>query len=221
MKSIVAQEIAKKVQSGEVIGVGTGSTVDLAIDAIAKRCREEKLSISVVASSRESAVRCESAGLRVLASTYAGSIDWGFDGADEVDSRLRLLKGRGGAMLKEKILAKKCKNFIVIIDDSKLVQKLGVSAIPVEVIPEAQSLVCQSLKDLGAFDVSVRQGSGKHGAVITESGNIIVDAKFHEITDSLETDIKAITGVVESGLFLGICSEVLVASAAGVRSLKL
>lgn len=220
MKTLVAQEIAKRVKSGDVIGVGTGSTVDLAIDAIAKRCREERLDVLVVPSSRDSAIKCECAGLRVLAPTYSGPIAWGFDGADEVDSELRLIKGRGGAMLKEKILAKKCSSFIIIVDESKIVQELGQKGIPVEVIPEAQGLVCKSLKSIGASEIVVREGSGKHGAVVTEAGNIILDVKFKSVTDNLERDIKSLVGVVESGLFVGLCTEVIVASSSGVKTLK-
>jgi len=221
MKEIVAKEIAARVRNGDVIGVGTGSTVDLAIDEIAKRCKAEKLSIYVVPSSRESAIRCELAGLIVLAPTTSANLSWGFDGADEVDSRLRLIKGKGAAMLQEKILAKKCPKFFIIVDDSKLVKRLGEKfAVPVEVIPEAQSLVLQGLKKLGATEVKLREGSGKHGAVITESGNIILDARFAEIDDTLEARIKSLTGVVDSGIFTDICNEVLVASSAGFKTLK-
>jgi len=175
----------------------------------------------VVPSSRESAARCESAGLVVLTPNSGVSIPWGFDGADEVDEKLRLIKGRGGAMLQEKILAKKCKKFIVIVDESKLVSKLGdKTAIPVEVIPEAQALVAAELKKLGAAEVKFREGSGKHGAVITEGGNIILDAKFNNIEDSLELKIKSLTGVVDSGLFTDICAEVLIGTKAGVKTIK-
>jgi ribose 5-phosphate isomerase A len=220
MKEIVAKEIAKRVKSGDVLGVGTGSTVDLAIDAIAKRCRDERLAISVVPSSRESAIRCECAGLTVLSPTTGAVLSWGFDGADEVDSKLRLIKGRGAAMLKEKILAKKCKKFVVIVDESKIVSKLGEKMpVPVEVIPEALSVVSNGLKELGALEVKVREGSGKHGAVVTENGNIILDAKFSEIDDSLEDKIKSLVGVVESGIFTNICDEVLIATASGIKIL--
>lgn len=221
MKEIVAKEIATRIKNGDVIGIGTGSTVDLAIDAIAQRVKAEKLSVMVVPSSRESAARCESAGLVVLTPNSGVSIPWGFDGADEVDEKLRLIKGRGGAMLQEKILARKCNKFVVIIDESKLVSKLGEkTAVPVEVIPEAQALVALELKKLGASEVKLREGSGKHGAVITEGGNIILDAKFDNIEDALESKIKSLTGVVDSGLFTDICAEVLVGGKVGVRTLK-
>jgi ribose 5-phosphate isomerase A len=220
MKTLAAQEIAKRVKSGDIIGVGTGTTVDLAIDAIAKRCRDEQLNILVVPSSRDSAIKCECAGLKVLAPTYSGPIIWGFDGADEVDSELNLIKGRGGAMLKEKILAKKCSSFIVIVDESKLVEKLGQGGIPIEVIPEAQGLVSKLLKEIGATEIMLREGSGKHGAVVTEAGNVILDVKFKSFSKSLERDIKTLVGVVESGLFVELCAEVIVASATGVRILK-
>jgi ribose 5-phosphate isomerase A len=220
MKEIVAKEIAKRVKSGDVLGVGTGSTVDLAIDEIAKRCRDEKLVLTVVPSSRESAMRCECAGLTVLSPTTGAVLSWGFDGADEVDTKLRLIKGRGAAMLKEKILAKKCKKFIVIVDESKVVSRLGEKMpVPVEVIPEALSIVSKGLKDLGATEVALREGSGKHGAVVTENGNVILDAKFSQIDDALEGRIKGLVGVVESGIFTQLCDEVLVATSAGIKTL--
>lgn len=221
MKELVATEIAKRVKNGDVLGVGTGSTVDLAIDAIAARVKKEKLSISVVPSSRETTLRCESFGLTVLSSATTVKISWGFDGADEVDPNLRLIKGRGAALLSEKILAKKCPQFIVIVDDSKLVKKLGEKfPVPVEIVPDAQSIVEMELKKLGAQESKLREGSGKHGAVITERGNVILDVQFANIDDSLEHKIKQIVGVVESGIFTKYCSEVLVASASGVKSLK-
>lgn len=221
MKELVAAEIAKRVKSGDVLGVGTGSTVDLAIDAIALRVKKEKLNVAVVSSSRESAVRCESAGLTVLSPFSAATISWGFDGADEVDPKLRLIKGRGAALLAEKILAKKCNHFVVIVDDSKLVKKLGEKfPVPVEIIPDAQRIVEPELKKLGAQEIKLREGSGKHGAVITERGNIILDVRFSNIDDLLEGKLKQIVGVVESGIFTNYCSEVLVASASGVKTLK-
>jgi ribose 5-phosphate isomerase A len=123
-------------------------------------------------------------------------------------------------MLQEKILAKRCKNFTLIVDESKVVEALGVAcAIPIEVIPTALSLVEEGLRSLGATEVTLRSGTGKHGPVITEAGNIILDATFSKIHEGMERDIKSIVGVVDSGLFIGYASEVLVATAGGVISL--
>ena len=220
MKERVAEEIAKRVKNGDVLGVGTGSTVDLALIRIGERVKAEKLTVHVVPTSYESAWDCEQRGLHVLSPGYLQELSWGFDGADEVDPELSLVKGRGGAMLKEKILAAKCKKFVVIVDDSKLVKKLGEKfPIPVEVIPEARGLVERKLKSLGAKTIELREGGKKHGPVITEAGNIILDCTFGSLSKNSERDIKSIVGVVESGLFIGYASEVLIGSEAGVRSL--
>jgi len=220
MKEIVAQEIAKRVKSGDVIGVGTGTTVDAALTAIGQRVRSEGIHVSVVPTSYQSAWRCQELGLTVIYPGYRGHLSWGFDGADQVTKSRWAIKGKGGAMLQEKILAKRCKSFTLIVDQSKVVDSLGVGCpIPVEVIPSALALVEEGLRSLGAGEVTIRSGTGKHGPVITEAGNIILDAAFSKVGDKLERDIKSIVGVVDSGLFIGYASEVLVATATGVISL--
>ena len=219
MKELVAKEIAGRACGGETIGVGTGTTVDLAIEQIGRRVREDGLQIKVVPTSYQSARRCESAGLTVLHPACCDEINWGFDGADAVDPQRWLIKGRGGAMLQEKILAARCREYVIIVDESKMVEKLGGACpIPVEVIPEALAVAEKGLLLLGAEALTLRQGSGKHGPVITEGGNLILDAEFGEIHGNLERDIKAIVGVVESGLFIGYASEILIATSQGVKS---
>lgn len=220
MKVKVGQEIAKRVKNGEILGVGTGSTVDAALTEIHKRVTAEGLNISVVPSSYETTMRCEEIGLNVLSPMYGKNISWGFDGADEVDPDLRLIKGRGGAMLQEKILARKCEKFVVIVDESKLVDKLCEKcAIPVEVVPQARYLVIDALKGLGASEISLREAVKKHGPVITEAGNFIIDVKFSKVSNSLEKELKSILGVVETGLFIDFADEVIVSSDSEIRSL--
>lgn len=221
MKEKVAQAISQQVKDGEVLGIGTGSTVDLAIKAIGKRIKEENISIAALTTSMESVWACEQHGIRVLNSLYRGHVDWGFDGADEVDPHLRLIKGKGGALFQEKIVAALCKRFVAIVDSSKLVEKLGERMpVPVEFVPRAYTLVEQGLKKLGAKEIVLRQATGKHGAVITEQGNLIFDVRFPEIGVHMEHEIKSIVGVVESGIFSHYADEVLVADASGVKSLK-
>ena len=220
MKEKVAQEIARRVKDGDVIGVGTGTTVDAALTEIGKRVQQEGLRLTVVPTSLQSAWRCQELGLTVLYQAFNGHLSWGFDGADQVTKERWAIKGKGGAMLQEKILAKRCKKFIIIVDDTKVVSQLGAGCpVPVEVIPEARILAEEELRALGATSLEIRSGSGKHGPVITEAGNIIIDAAFPAIRESLERDIKGIVGVVDSGLFIGYASEVIVASASGVSSL--
>ena len=221
LKIEVGQAIAARVKNGETIGVGTGSTVDAALKAIAARVQKDKLNVRVVPTSLQSSWRCEEIGLTVMYSGYCGELAWGFDGADEVDDRLRLIKGKGGAMLQEKILAARCKEFIVIVDASKVVKKLGHScAIPLEVIPTSLSIVQRELTKLGAGKFEVRQAVKKHGPVITEAGNIIVDVNFSEISDHLESQLKGIIGVVESGLFTRYASEVWIAGGEGNSGIR-
>jgi ribose 5-phosphate isomerase A len=220
MKEIVGQEIAKRIKDGDVIGVGTGTTVDVALVAIGKRIAQEGLRVSVVPTSYQSAWRCQELGFAVLYQGYAGQLAWGFDGADQVTRERWAIKGKGAAMLQEKIVAKRCKQFTIIVDETKVVPRLGVGcAVPVEVIPEAKFIAEEGLRRLGVDTLCVRTGSGKHGPIITENGNIILDATFSSIEAGLEREIKSLPGVVESGLFIGYASEVLVADAKGVTSL--
>lgn len=219
MKEIVANEIAKRVKNGDVLGVGTGTTVDAALEAIGRRVAHEGLLVTVVPTSYQSAWRCQELGLTVMYGGYRGYLSWGFDGADQVTNERWAIKGKGGALLQEKILAKRCKRFVIIVDESKVVSQLGVGCpIPVEVVPEARLLAEDGLRSLGASELVIRSGSGKHGPTITERGNIIIDASFPKVTADLETRVKSLVGVVESGLFIGYAHEVLVASAAGLRS---
>jgi ribose 5-phosphate isomerase A len=220
MKTLVAQEIAKRVKNGDVLGVGTGTTVDAALEAIGRRVAHEGLLVSVVPTSLQSAWRCQELGLAVMYTGYNGYLSWGFDGADQVTKDRWAIKGKGGALLQEKLVAKRCKKFIIIVDQSKLVERLGVGCpVPVEVLPDGIVLAEAGLRALGATEITMRTGSGKHGPVITERGNVLLDATFSQVTASLEAEIKTITGVVESGLFTGYVSEVLVGDATGVTSL--
>ena len=219
MKEKVGQVIAQRVRDGETIGVGTGTTVDAALSAIGERVAREGLRIAVVPTSYQSAWRCQELGLTVLHPAGAGQLSWGFDGADQINKDRWAIKGKGGAMLQEKLVAKRCQKFIVIVDQSKLVSHLGAGcAVPIEVLPEGVNLATAALQSLGATEVTLRSGSGKHGPTITEKGNMIIDAVFPRIESSLEREIKSITGVVESGLFIGYVSEVLVGDEKGVTS---
>lgn len=217
MKEIVGREIAGRVKNGDVIGVGTGTTVDAALTEIGRRVRVEGLQVSVVPSSYQSAWRCQELGLSVLYPGYRADLSWGFDGADQVTKERWAIKGKGGALLQEKILAARCKKFIIIVDESKVVPVLGIGCpIPVEVVPESLVVVERGLRTLGATSLVVRSGTGKHGPTITEGGNLILDVEFPHVEQNLERDIKGIVGVVESGLFIGYAAEVVVAGASGV-----
>ncbi|WKZ57507.1 MAG: ribose-5-phosphate isomerase RpiA [Bdellovibrionota bacterium] len=218
LKLKLAAEVAQRVQSGQVLGIGTGTTVDLVIDSIGQRLKSDLSDIHAIVSSYETAWRCEAAGIQVLHSGYAGPVNWGFDGADSVDSSLRLIKGGGGALLREKIVALRSATFTIIVDQSKMVSSLlDGAAVPIEVIPEALPLVQGELLRMGVVEAKIRQAQGKHGPIITESGNLILDARFPAYPDELEPQLKQIVGVVESGLFFGYADEVWIAGPKGVE----
>ena len=219
-KEQVALEIAKRVTDGQLIGVGTGSTVELAIRNIGQRIKTEGLRLNVVPTSMQTAWLCQEMGMHVLYQGFRGELAWGFDGADVVDDRLRAIKGKGGAMLQEKILAARCREFVLLIDESKLVSDIAVCPIPVEVITSAVGVVERGLKRLGATSQEIRMAQRKHGPVITEGGNVIIDAKFEEVPDNLEDRLKSIVGVVESGLFTKLATQVLVGGADKVIRMK-
>lgn len=220
LKTAVGQEIAKKIKNNMVIGIGTGSTVDAAVLEIGRRVQAEQLTIRAVTTSLESARLAEENGIIVLHSAYAGTFAFGFDGADALNTDLQAIKGKGGAMLREKILAERCDYFVLIADESKLVSDIATACcVPVEVIPEALDLVQRRLQTLGVVSVQLRKAVAKHGAVITESGNCILDVSFKTITPDLEKTVKSITGVVESGLFLTQAHEALIARPTGIESI--
>ena len=210
-KQKVAQQIAAMVKDGDVLGVGSGSTVYVALLAIAERIKAERLNILAIPTSLEITMFCTKLGIP-LTTLFEHTPDWLFDGADEVDPNNWLIKGRGGAMFKEKLLISSSKLNYIIVDDSKLVPKLGTNfPVPVEVFPQALLHAEAGLKKLGANSIVLRPAKGKDGPIVTENNNLILDCYFDEVTNSLERDIKTITGVIESGLFIGFDLQILTA----------
>ncbi|WP_235715629.1 ribose 5-phosphate isomerase A [Alkalihalobacillus hemicellulosilyticus] len=159
--------------------------------------------------SQEVSMACSTLGLPTTTLLNARP-DWSFDGADEVDPKKSLIKGRGGAMFAEKIVMKACTENYILVDQSKFVSRLGEKfPVPVEVDPRALHLVETELEGLDATEITLRMAVGKDGPVITEAGNLILDVHFDEIPVTYERDIKAIPGVIETGLFIGFPIEVL------------
>jgi len=202
-KRKIGQEISSLAKDGDRIGLGSGSTSFLAAVALARRVSILSIHVTVVPTSHEIAHLAAALGLPIGELTD-GRLDWCFDGADEVDDKKRLLKGRGGALLREKIVISNAKRAYILVDPSKKVTRLGERfPIPVEVLPEATYPVRQALYSLGAMEVEIRKaGASKDGPLITEHGSFLLDARFPEIPDSLERSIKALPGVLESGLFV-------------------
>lgn len=210
-KERVAHQIAALAKDGDVIGAGSGSTVYLTLFQLAKRLNEENLHLQIIPASQEISLTCIQLGIPQT-TLWNHRPDWTFDGADEVDPDHRLIKGRGGAMFKEKLLIKSSAKTFIIIDPSKQVDTLGSKfPIPVEVFPPALSYVENELKRLGAAEITLRPAHGKDGPILTENGNFILDTRFRYIDSSLEQHLKEITGVIESGLFIEYNIEVIVA----------
>ena len=212
---LLSAAIASRVQSGETLGIGSGRTVEAALELIGERIKSEGLEVWGVPTSYRSQMVAERAGITVLPLSSTRTISWAFDGADEVDPALNLIKGRGAAMLPEKIVAHRAGGIVVIVTQEKLVSKLA-GAIPVEVIPGAIHDVIASLAALGATEVVLRKATEKYGPVIAESGNLVVDVTFPVVEPALEREMKALVGVVETGLFCGYSREVLVADERGL-----
>ena len=209
-KEKIAKQIADKVKDGDVIGFGSGSTSYLAIKEIAKKIEEEEMNITAIPTSFEIKALCQELKIPTV-SILEKKPDWGFDGADEVDKNNNwLIKGRGAAMFKEKLNMVNAGITYILVDESKFVDKLNEKfPIPIEVYPEAVSSVKEALLDLGATEMLLRKAEKKDGPVFTENHNVILDTKFVEIYDGLEEDIKSITGVIESGLFIDYSIEIM------------
>lgn len=200
-KQEIANHISLIAKEGDVIGVGSGSTSYLTLQSIARRIKEEGLNIQAIPTSLEITMACSQ--LRVpVTSLYEHKPDWTFDGADEADPDGNLIKGRGGAMFREKLLISSSPRNYILIDSSKKVQRLGEKfPVPVEIYPIALSYVEHALNKLHPRKFSLRMAEGKDGPIITENGNLVIDVWFDKISSTTESDIKQITGVIESGLF--------------------
>jgi len=208
-KQAIAEKLAKLAKDGDVIGVGSGSTAFLAIQAIAKRMKEENLKIRAIPTSRELGMVCNYLGIPTETMVTAKP-DWCFDGADEVTPEKWLVKGRGAAMFREKLVIANSKKAYILVDKSKFVQKAcDKFPIPIEVFPDALYAVKEKLFELGAISADLRLAKKKDGPVITENGNLIVDAKFENVDETFETKLKNIVGVIETGLFIGYDVEII------------
>ena len=208
-KERIANIVAGYAKDGDVIGVGSGSTSFLAIQAIAKRMKEENLKIKAIPTSKELNMVCNY--LEIPTTTLmAEKPDWCFDGADEVDPHGWLVKGRGAAMYNEKLIMLNCKKRFILVDKSKFVNRICEKfPIPIECMQEALYSVKEQLLELGAKSAVLRLAKKKDGPVITENGNFIIDAEFENVDENFEKTLKCITGVIETGLFIGYNVEVI------------
>ena len=218
-KELVAHQALQYVSENMIVGLGTGSTANYFIDALAKRNKVENLKIRAVSSSVVSMIKAKEAGLPIIAMEQIKEIDLYIDGADEIAPDLTLLKGRGYDLVREKLLARSAKKFIVIADESKLVKKIGDNfPIPSEVQPFAWELVKNILMKKGTGDIRIN--AAKDGYAITSCGNFVLDFNYPEkSTEELNALLSQTPGIVEHGIFYNIAHGALISSNGKVREI--
>lgn len=220
-KQLVAVAAAKLVKDNMLVGLGTGSTANFFIDELARRQNEEGLKFTAIASSTISSQRAQAAGLKMAALEHINHLDLYVDGADEITPDLTVLKGRGSDLVKEKLLAKAAKQFVVVADKSKCVSRIGEKfPIPIEVIPFAWQLTRQTLVTLGATG-ELRPNASNDGFWITSHGSYVFDMQFDATMTpaSLNAHLNDTPGVVEHGIFLGLADQVLIADQGTIETL--
>jgi ribose 5-phosphate isomerase A len=215
-KQVAARESLKFVADGQVVGLGTGTTATYAIRFLGERVRAG-LRIRGVASSVHSEELAASLGILLTTLGEAYEIDVTIDGADEIDPDLQLIKGGGGALLREKIVASASHKFVVIADSSKRMPVLGQCPLPVEVVPFAEALIARRITALGASVALRRDHYGE--PFVTDGGHHLLDCSFGAIADpfALSQKLRDMPGVVEHGLFLNMADVVLIGEGSQVR----
>lgn len=221
LKRQVGDEAAALVEDGMVVGLGTGSTADRVIDSLGERVKQGLRFFGIPSSARSEA-RARALGIEIVTFGTHPVIDLAIDGADEIEhGTLNLIKGLGGALLREKIVVAAAKRMVVVADDRKMVHRLGEhTPVPVEVSPFGWESAAHQLGQLGARVTPRRSAQGQ--LFVTDGGNMILDCAFGPIEDPAATEqaIRAIVGVFESGLFIGRSSLALVVGQGGVVRYK-
>lgn len=216
-KKAAAEKALELVQDGMLLGLGSGSTAKYFTEGVG-RLVADGMKLRCVPTSRATAELAAELGIQIV-QELVGAIDLAVDGADEVDPLLNLVKGRGGALFREKLVAEAAKRFVVIVDDSKLVKQLGVGELPVEVFPFLWRTTASRLTALG---VSLTVRGGEESPYITDNGNLILNVVVDGgIKDAraLANALKGTTGVVEHGLFIGLTDTVIVAGPGGPKAI--
>lgn len=219
-----ALEAVKHVKDNFTIGLGSGNTVVYAIQEIGKGIQQKKFRILGVPTSHQAlmlAVRC---GVPITTLNEHPQLDVAIDGADQIDRQLNLIKGMGGALAREKVVASAAKQFVVVADETKMAEKLGVNcAVPVEVLPFALPTVMLKMREMeGKPILREGEGRGKVGPVVTDNGNFIVDVDFGLINEpkKLDSRLKSFSGVIETGLFVEMADVVYVGTPTTVQKLE-
>ncbi len=208
-KQHAAEAAVEYVKDGMIVGLGTGSTTEFAVKKLGERVRDG-LAIRGIPTSDVTKVQAEEEGIPLIDFSETMYIDLTIDGADEIDVNLNMIKGGGAALLREKIVASASKEEIIIVSHEKFVKQLGSFPLPVEVIPFGWQVIFNQLETLGGSpDLRLKQGQ----PLLTDQGNYIIDCRFRQIIDAaqLEQRLNMIPGVVENGLFTGLCTRMIMA----------
>ena len=213
-KRAAAERALELVRPGTIIGLGTGSTARYFIDALARQVRKG-FTVQAVATSLESRAQAEAGGIQII-DRIDGALDLAVDGADEIDPAVNCIKGRGGALLREKIVAHASRRFVLVADDSKLVGRLGRGPVPIEVLPFLWEATSRSIESLGGRP-ALRMTAGEPAR--TDNNNLVLDTSFGDVDAGLGLALRGIPGVIEHGLFFGMAKAAFLGSAAGIRIL--
>jgi ribose 5-phosphate isomerase A len=221
-KRNAASEAVKHVKDGVIVGLGSGSTAAYAIEELGNRLKREKLCVLGVPTSYQALLLAVKHKILLTTLEEHPRLDLTIDGADQIDDELNLIKGMGGALAREKIVASASKKLIIVADESKKVKTLGENnhPVPIEVLPFAVPLEMNKIREIGGKPV-LREGTNKVGPVVTDNGNVIIDAYFgllHKPAE-LEHKLKALPGVVETGLFVKMADVAYLGRRSGVEKL--
>jgi ribose 5-phosphate isomerase A len=217
-KTRVARAAAEMIQSGMVVGLGSGTTAELMVRRLGERVQDEGLKIIAVATSVATAELAGALGIVLRELDEVSTLDINLDGADEIDAQFRMIKGRGGALLREKIVASASRHRVTMITAGKQVERLGdVAAVPVEVSLIGAAHTERRISQLGAVTALRRRADGSR--YLTDGANVIIDCKFPRIDDprALDRQLQCMAGVLETGLFIDLCDALIVGTSQGVE----
>jgi ribose 5-phosphate isomerase A len=221
-KKRAAVEAVKLVKDGIVLGLGAGSTVAYVVKEIGRKIKEERIRVLAVPSSIQTFQLAMECGIPLTTFNEHLSLDFDIDGADQIDGDLNLVKGMGGALTREKIVASASKEFVIVADETKLTDILGRNqSLPVEVLPFALQLVSSKIKTHGGKPV-LKNSKDESGPFITDNGNYVLNVDFGVIDNpsQLNRKLKSIPGVIETGLFLGMASTAYIGTKTGIKIIK-
>ncbi|MGQ9513445.1 MAG: ribose-5-phosphate isomerase RpiA [Thermoproteota archaeon] len=222
LKAAACRSALKHISSGQVIGLGSGSTMAIFISLLGEVVRSKRIDLKVIPTSHQAHYLAIENGLQIATLDEYPSPDLAVDGADQIDLKLNMIKGGGGALAREKIIDTSSKFVVIVVDESKLVDSIGIGfSVPIEIIPIATKPLLRRIDAMGGRG-SLRIGDRKVGPVVTDNGNFILDVDFGGIRDpeKLEKELKLLPGVVEVGIFCNIADLAYVAGKEGVKTLS-